>query len=314
MCDAAPDDLLSVAQLGFLRLARKDMEGAKPLLERVMQGPDPDLADRVRSALKLPKVLRQDPQKKTREQIGEEAKNLAAKSLEKGYLKDALKYLTIANENDPVDFAVMLKLGWTYNMLRQDEEAVKWFSVARRSPDPAISAEAEKAWKNLRPQFARFRTTTWMFPFYSSRWHDLFAYAQVKTEMRLGKLPIRPYISLRFIGDTQGEAANTGMLGQYLSETSFIAAAGIGTMRGRHARMVRGRRSDQVHRRPDRRRRDDPGLPRGHQLHQGIRDDARGRGRRAFRGDGDGRRLRQPLWRRYAWVLAESDRVYVPCR
>ena len=29
-----------------------------------------------------------------------------------GYLKDALKYLTIAHENDPVDFSVMLKLGW----------------------------------------------------------------------------------------------------------------------------------------------------------------------------------------------------------
>ncbi len=54
---AAPDDLLSTAQLGFLRLAKKDLPGATPLLNRVLEGRDEELSDRVRVALKLPQVL-----------------------------------------------------------------------------------------------------------------------------------------------------------------------------------------------------------------------------------------------------------------
>jgi hypothetical protein len=171
-------------------------------------------------------VLKRRPEAKTREQISAEAKELAQRSLDKGYLKDALKYLTIAHESDPVDFDTMLKLGWTYNILRQDREAVKWFSLARKSQDPAISSEAERAWRNLTPQFARLRTTVWAFPFYSTRWHDLFSYAQVKTELRVGKLPVRPYVSLRFIGDARSKN-DPGLVTPYLSESSFIAAVGI---------------------------------------------------------------------------------------
>ena len=52
----APDDLLTTAQLGFLRLNRGDREGALPLLEQVLKGKDPVLADRVREALKLPRT------------------------------------------------------------------------------------------------------------------------------------------------------------------------------------------------------------------------------------------------------------------
>jgi Tfp pilus assembly protein PilF len=226
----APGDLLSTAQLGFLKLARKDMTGAGPLLDRVLRGDDEVLADRVRSALQVPKALRPRPETATREQVGQEAKALAEKSLEKGYLKDALKYLKIAHENDPVDFSVMLKLGWAYNMLHDDAEALKWFSNARRSPDPAVAAEADHAWRNLRPEFERFRTTVWAFPMYSSRWHDLFAYAQAKVEMRLDKMPIRPYISIRFVGDAKGTTGpEAAIMPQYLSENSVIAALGIGT-------------------------------------------------------------------------------------
>ncbi len=226
----APGDLLSTAQLGFLRLARKDMAGAGPLLDRVLRGNDEALADRVRSALQMPKALRPRPETATREQVSQEAKALAEKSLDKGYLKDALKYLKIAHENDPVDFSVMLKLGWAYNILHDDAEALKWFSNARQSPDPAIASEADRAWRNLRPEFARFRTTFWTFPTYSSRWHDLFAYSQAKVELRLNKLPVRPYVSLRFVGDTVGTTGpEAAMMPQYLSESSVIAALGIGT-------------------------------------------------------------------------------------
>ena len=101
-----------------------------------------------------------------------EAKKLAEKSLEAGYLKDAEKYLRIAHENDPVDFNVMLKLGWTYNIMRDDRAAVEWFRLARRAPEPNIAGEAGRAFTSLKPQFARIRTTVWAFPFYSSRWRE----------------------------------------------------------------------------------------------------------------------------------------------
>jgi hypothetical protein len=43
----------------------------------------------------------------------ENAKTMAEKSLKAGYLNDALRYLLAAQEADPQDFEVMLKLGWT---------------------------------------------------------------------------------------------------------------------------------------------------------------------------------------------------------
>lgn len=226
----APDDLLTAAQLGFLRLKRRDMAGAQPLLDQVLKGNDEELADRVRTALKLPQTLRRRPES-PHDQVLTEAKQLAEKSLQAGYLKDALKYLTVAHEADPVDFATMLKLGWVYNVLHQDSQAIQWFNLARQSPDQAIATEAAEAYQHLRPGLARFRTTAWMYPFFSSRWHDAFGYGQVKTELKLGSLPLRPYISMRFIGDIKQTTGST--LGnpapQYLSESSVIFGAGIAT-------------------------------------------------------------------------------------
>lgn len=227
---AAPSDLLSAAQLGFLRLSRHDTAGAKPLLDKVIKEDDGELSDRVRSALGMPRALRR-PVETPRNRVSIEARTLAEKSLEAGYLKDALKYLRLAHESDPVDFWVMLKLGWAYNMLHQDTDAIQWFNLARKSPDPQIATEADRAYNNLRPGLAPFRTTAWFFPFYSSRWKDAFGYGQVKTEFKLGDLPFRPYISMRFIGDTKQTTGST--LGnpqpQYLSESSFIFGAGLST-------------------------------------------------------------------------------------
>jgi tetratricopeptide (TPR) repeat protein len=90
-------------------------------------------------------------------------------SLDKGYLNDALKYLHAAHENDPMDFEVMLKLGWAYNILKDDREAVRWFSLARYSPDTGTAAEASKAYGNLNPTLRRLRTTVWAFPTISTR-------------------------------------------------------------------------------------------------------------------------------------------------
>jgi tetratricopeptide (TPR) repeat protein len=222
----APEDLLSTAQLGFLRLNRRDLAGAMPLLERVLKGDDEELADRVRSALKLPQTLKRRSET-PRRKVSIEAKTLAARSYEKGYMKDALKYLLVANEIDPVDFNVMLKLGWTNNILKNDKEAVRWFGLARKSPDPEVATEADRAWKNLRRGNSAVRASAWIFPFYSSRWRDVFSYGQFKTDFRLGKLPLRPYLSTRFIGDTRGATGEARP--QYLSESSLIFGAGLAT-------------------------------------------------------------------------------------
>ena len=227
--EAAPNDLLSSAQLGFLHLNRQDYAGAQPLLDQVLKGDDDELADRVRTVLKLPQTLRK--RNNSTQQTSEEAKALAEKSMKAGYMKDALKYLTIAHENDPVDFSVMLKLGWVYNIMHDDQDAIKWFNLASKSPDAAISEPASKAYKNLAPQFALFRTTVWIYPFFSSRWHDAFGYGQIKTELKLRRFPIHPYVSVRLDGDVRGNIGPTVGTSnpQYLSESSFIFAIGAAT-------------------------------------------------------------------------------------
>lgn len=223
-----PADLLSAAQLGLLRLARGDSAGATPLLEQALAGKDDELADRVRSALGMPQVLHRRPEE-PRSAVSDQAKNLADKSLEKGYLKDAIKYLEIAHENDPLDFDVILKLGRTYNILKDDRDAVRYFDLARRSPDPDTAAEAARAYGNLHPEFELFRTTLWIYPTFSTRWHDLFAYAQLKTELHLPRWWLHPYASARFIGDADGPVNIANLGPEYLSERSAILAIGAAT-------------------------------------------------------------------------------------
>jgi hypothetical protein len=152
---------------------------------------------------------------------------MGEKSYAAGYMKDALHYLTVAHEADPRDDAVTLKLGYTENMLHDDLAAMQWFALARKSADPAIAAPAKNAFGSLRPNLARVRTTVWMFPFYSTRWSDSFAYAQIKTELRWKKIPVHPYVSLRFIGDTREYAP--GAAPESLSESSFILGVGVAT-------------------------------------------------------------------------------------
>jgi Flp pilus assembly protein TadD len=227
---AEPGDLPTSAQLGFLLLNHQDQAGAQPLLDQVLKGDDEALADRARLALKLPQPLRNRAD--SAPQTPTEAKALGEKSMQAGYLKDAVKYLTIAHEDAPADFSVMLKLGWVYNLLHDDPDAIQWFKLASESPDSSVSDEARKAYHNLAAQFALFRTTVWIYPFFSTRWHDAFGYGQVKTELRLGRLPIRPYLSIRFDGDAKGTLGPTvgNTNPQYLSESSFIFAVGAATL------------------------------------------------------------------------------------
>jgi tetratricopeptide (TPR) repeat protein len=218
-----PADLLTAAQLGFLLLARGDRNHAMPLLTRVLKGGDEQLANSVRTALNLPHELSAPVVA-----AGEaDARVMYERSYRAGYLQDALRYLKLANEANPEDYAVILKMGWTYNLLHQDRNALDWFRRARESSDPEVAGEAKHAFNNLRPEFARIRMTGWLLPFYSTRWHDAFSYGQVKAELRLDSLQIRPYLSVRFIGDKR---LNTpGPNPQSLSESSFLLAAGVST-------------------------------------------------------------------------------------
>ncbi len=154
-------------------------------------------------------------------------KLLGEQSLDKGFLNDALKYLHAAHENDAMDFEVMLKLGWAYNLLKDDREAVRWFSLARYSPDAKTAAEASQAYGNLNPSLRLLRTTVWVFPTISTRWRDTFVYGQAKTELRLA-FPVHPYLSLRFIGDGRGAVRlGANISPQNLSESSVIVGAGL---------------------------------------------------------------------------------------
>jgi tetratricopeptide (TPR) repeat protein len=222
LTETAPEDLLSATQLAFLLYGRGETEAAQPLFDRVLAGNDEELANRVRAVLRIPQV--ETPREAQPASI--DAKVMAERSIKAGYLKDALKYLEVAHEFDPGDSTVMLKLGWAHNILHQDAQAVRWFDLARKSPDVQIADEATQAWRNLRSATELFRTTAWLFPAFSMRYGDLFSYGQVKTEIRTS-LPVRPYASLRFIGDTRG--AIGAVSPQYLSESSFILGLGLGT-------------------------------------------------------------------------------------
>jgi hypothetical protein len=126
-----------------------------------------------------------------------------------------------------MDFEVMLKLGWAYNVLKDDRDAVRWFDLARRSPDAATASEASRAYGNLIPSLRRLRTTVWAFPTISTRWRDTFVYSQAKIEWQLA-FPVHPYVSLRFIGDARGAVRLAASLSpQNLSERSVIAGVGL---------------------------------------------------------------------------------------
>ena len=76
-------------------------------------------------------------------------------------------------------------------------------------PTPPSPTKPRRPTTTSRPNFALFRTTVWIYPFFSTRWHDVFGYGQMKTELKLGRLPIRPYLSIRFDGDLNGTIGPT---------------------------------------------------------------------------------------------------------
>ncbi len=221
LVEAAPDDYLGATQLGLLYLGDKREDLARPILERVIAHAGASIANRARAALHEPAVR----EKREAAAPAPDLRALADKSYQLGFLKDALRYYLQLHEEHPDDQSIALKLGFTYNMLHDDMAAYHWFAIARQGDDAGIAAQASLAYDNLRPSLERVRTTAWMYPLYSSRWSDLFGYGQVKAEFRIGKLPFRPYASVRFVGDARENTG--GVEPQNLSESSFIVAAGI---------------------------------------------------------------------------------------
>jgi hypothetical protein len=67
---------------------------------------------------------------------------------------------------------------------------------------------------------------------FSSRWSDTFGYGQIKAEFAT-HLPVRAYVSVRFIGDTRGTVGAVSPV--YLSESSVIPGIGVKTGVWRHA-------------------------------------------------------------------------------
>ncbi|MFN7933408.1 MAG: tetratricopeptide repeat protein [Bryobacteraceae bacterium] len=220
----APDDMLALAQLGLMLLARNDIAGATKLLEKVVAGKDEALATKVKRALEDKKAPK--PRSSSDKPAAIPHKVMGDRSYAAGYLKDAERYYQAARESNPDDPEIPLKLARTYNMLRQDDEAIRYFDIARHSDTAAIRQEAEKSYRALRQGNAKVHTTTWLLPMFSSRWHTAFTYGQLKTEWS-GKLPITPYASLRFVGDSHRAAG--ALTPQYLSESSFILGLGLRT-------------------------------------------------------------------------------------
>jgi Tfp pilus assembly protein PilF len=217
LTEAPFNDLLSSAQLGFLLLGRGEREAALVLLDRVLAGPELELANRVRAVLRLPQIGHVSAGEAR--ELG--PKEMADLSIKAGYLKDALQYLSQAYESDPTDYSVILKMGWTDNVLHRDSEAFHWFGLARKSDDPKIASEAARAWHNLRPEEEWIRVSGWFYPLFSTRWRDAFGYAQFKAEVHT-PLRLRPYVSVRLDSDLR---SNSPPL--LYSLTSLILAAGV---------------------------------------------------------------------------------------
>lgn len=166
-----------------------------------------------------------------------DARSMGVKSLAMGYYNDAIKYLRQAHEQNPDDAEVMLKLGYAYNMAKNDEEAIPWFDQARHSGNTFVAVEAAKAYHNLRGDTLP-QTTVWLLPMYSSRWQDAFTYGQIKRTVPLPWASANRifsfYVSTRFIGDVKSSVPNGIVAPQYLSESSVIIGGGMATKTWHH--------------------------------------------------------------------------------
>ena len=178
-----------------------------PILKNVLAHGRPRDRQSVRMALHMPLVL----EDRTAEGAADELdpRILGERSYDAGFMKDALRYYTLARQANPVDASIALKLGWTNNLLHDDRDGaplVRHRAPQRRSrrspPKPPRLDQSSPRHPNC------FRTTVWLYPLYSSRWSDLFGYGQVKTEMRVEESC--PSVPTRRCGCTAMSGAYSG--------------------------------------------------------------------------------------------------------
>lgn len=250
-----PEDVLAAAQLGFLELEQGRSDTAIPRLKAALSATDPALRQRISDLLSKEGALEASPGATTIPPEAattipaatlsksfadaEAARAMARKSYDAGFIPDAIRFYQEAQRLDPANFDTMLRLAWSLNMGKRDDEALRWFSLAARSPDAAIASEARAAIRNLTTPAASSSAmaaaapreglvaSLWAMPLHSTRWGSTFSYAQAKLEWEQPRLPVVPYLSVRFVGDTTGAigAANP----QFLSENSFILGLGART-------------------------------------------------------------------------------------
>ncbi len=226
-----PDNLALRRELAYLYLAMNEKREAIQQFESILELNPHDAA--ARSQLDALRGFQtRSVQSAPAPQAAVDAKTMGNKSLALGYSNDAIRYLRQAHEQDPSDADVMLKLGWAYNLAKDDADALVWFKAARQADDNTIAAQATKAYRNLTGETGP-QTTIWALPMYSSRWNDLFAYGQAKQSFALPWDSLDKwfsfYISTRFIGDVKSSLPEHSVDAQYLSESSFIFGIGVNT-------------------------------------------------------------------------------------
>jgi tetratricopeptide (TPR) repeat protein len=242
-----PRNTALLKELGYLYLAMHQQPQAIEQFERALEVNPKDAA--AREQLNALRGLSSSGLK-TRPAVGPvgiavsgaapavDARTMGRKSLALGYSRDAVKYLLLAHEQDPDDADIMLKLGYAYNLAKDDKEAMKWFSRARGTDDEQIRAQAAKAYHALNGDPVA-QTTIWALPMYSTRWHDLFSYSQIKRTIPLPWLGSANkwfsfYVSMRFLGDVKSSLDVHAESPLYLSESSFIFGGGLASKTWHH--------------------------------------------------------------------------------
>lgn len=232
-----PKDYQSLAQLGFLYADLGRRAEAVRAFEQVRREAPAELAEKAAVALERlgarpaaspapapsppPPVKPADDDLKTRIH---QHKQMGYASIQKSYLEAAAQEFEQVHRLDPNDYQAIMQLGYIYNSMKKDEVAIKWFRLARSSPDEKVAAEARRAVRNLSAPFKKVITTVWAMPLASSRWETIFGYGQMKTEYRIKSLPFRPYLSVRFTGDAR--TTTGGPLPQILSDDGIVVGVG----------------------------------------------------------------------------------------
>jgi tetratricopeptide (TPR) repeat protein len=225
---AEPEDWQSVLQLAFAYLEAGREREALPLLDGVIKSGTPDQARKASEALLRlrsrgqGKAAGETPDQE-QQALTQVARGFAA--LAGNRLRAAAEIFEGAYQLDPGLDAIALRLGWIYNMLEQDVVAVHWFRRAAASADPRVAGEAAHAAHNLQPTLRNVVGSFWANPVVSSRWQNLFGYAQWKLELRSKRLPFRPYLSLRLNSDLRTRSEAVSPL--FFSDGGVTLGAGV---------------------------------------------------------------------------------------